>query len=514
VVGRGYRLAFSAAEAVPFAKAGGLGDIAGALPLRLQAMGHEVSVFLPLYRLVDRERFPLEEVLSGRLETFERASASGFTLRRLRKGAGPSFFFVDAPAYFDRPGLYTDPETGKGYPDDGERFLFFSLAVLESLALLGKPVDVLHANDFHTGLQPALLEQRYRHHDALSSTASVYSIHNLAYQGIYPESLLPLTGLSERELQPGSPFEFWGRLSFMKAGIELTDLVSTVSPTYAREICGDPEFGCGLEGVLAGRGEDLVGVLNGIDTEIWSPESDPLIDTNYSADDPFPGKEANKRALLREFGLAYHPERPVFGVVSRLVSQKGFDLFAPIMESLMRLPLQIVILGTGEKAIEAFFRNCAKRHPDRLALRLGFDDALAHRIEAGADFFLMPSRYEPCGLNQLYSLRYGTVPVVRFTGGLADTVTDVTLAGEAGNGIGFMDYEPSALSDAIRRALDLYRDPESFRPLLKRIMAMDFSWESAARSYEQLYRAAILRRRGSAAEARDIMSELQETPFK
>ncbi len=491
-------IAVLAAEAVPYVKAGGLGDVAGALPGELAELGHRVDLFLPLYREVKRDILPDAPILEARVPFHGTGSKATFRLFALQVAERQRVLFVDAPFFFDRDGLYTDPETGKAYPDDGERFLFFTLACLVALGHRDRPVDILHCNDYHSGLAPALMERSFRHLPALAETATVFSIHNLAYQGIFDPELLERAGISADEAEAGSSFEYWGRFNFMKAGIAEADLISTVSPSYAREITESSEQGYGLEGLLAERAEDLVGILNGIDTSVWSPEADPLIARSYSYRDHEKGKKANRKALLKEFGLRDESRWPVFGIVSRLVNQKGFDLFAPVMDQLMSLPLKLVILGSGEKPIEALFADYARQYSDRLGLFLGFDNRLAHLIEAGSDFFLMPSLYEPCGLNQLYSLRYGTLPVVRSTGGLADTVHDLDQDPHSGNGFSFRPYSGPAMLSSIRRALELYGQSARFASVRKRIMKEDHSWALSARAYESLFRAAIARRRQGA----------------
>ena len=492
------KVVFLSAEAVPFVKAGGLADVAGALPAEIASRGHSVDLLLPLYRSIDREQFPMTRLREGQVPFLDDAEDCRFQVWEHVVADRLRVLFIDAPEFYDREGLYTDPETGEAYPDDGERFLFFSLAALETMADGETSIDLIHCNDYHTGMVPSLLERHYRRRDALASTATVYSIHNLAYQGLFPPTLLERAGIPAAEAQPGSPFEFWGKINFMKAGIHQADLLSTVSPRYAVEITQSPEQGCGLEGLLAERGKDLVGILNGIDPAAWNPADDPLIERAYDAGSPDEGKQANKIALLEEAGLAPDPELPVFGIVSRLVSQKGFDLFEPIMRRLMSLPLRIVILGTGEKPIEALFDEYAERYGDQLGLFLKYDNRIAHLIEAGSDFFLMPSRYEPCGLNQLYSLRYGTLPVVRSTGGLADTVTDLDEEPERGNGFVFSNYSGEAMLGAIKRALAFHADAKRLSAVRKRIMRQDFSWEKAAASYEELYLDAIAARIGAA----------------
>jgi starch synthase len=494
---RSLDIAVLAAEAVPYVKAGGLGDVAGALPGELARLGHKVDLFLPLYRDVKRDILPEHPLLEARVPFHGRGDKATFRLYSVTISDRQRVLFIDAPAYFDRDGLYTDPATGKAFPDDGERFLFFTLASLVALGERDRPVDVLHCNDYHSGLAPALLDRNFRHLPSLADTASIFSIHNLAYQGIYDTDLLERAGILSSEAAPGSSFEFWGRFNFMKAGICEADLVSTVSPCYAREITESPEQGYGLEGLLEERSEDLVGILNGIDLHSWSPEIDPLIARTYSDRDVEEGKRANRSALLAEFKLEDEPGWPVIGIVSRLVSQKGFDLFAPIMDQLMSLPFKLVILGSGEKELETLFSEYAKRYSDRLGLFLGFDNRLAHLIEAGSDLFLMPSRYEPCGLNQLYSLRYGTLPLVRATGGLADTVRDLDEDPKTGNGFSFLPYTGEAMLSAIERALKLYEKPARFHSLRRRVMQEDHSWARSAQLYESLFRKAIEGRRES-----------------
>jgi starch synthase len=500
---------FTAAEAVPFIKAGGLADIAGTLPDRLVELGHEVSLFLPFYGDIDGGKYPVRTIFTARVPFFSEMAECNFRLQNWVSPSGLQVYFIDAPTYFQRKGLYSDPVTGKPFSDEGERFLFFSLAVLESLDRLDRNVDLIHCNDYHSAMIPALLKRHYSFKPALADTATVFSIHNLAYQGVYGKELLRNAGVQPAEFRPGSPFEFWGKLNFMKVGIGFADMISTVSRQYAEEITGNPEYGCGLEGALLEREADLLGIVNGIDTETWSPVSDPLIEVNYSLDDLMSGKEVNKIALLKECGLVYRPETPLIGMISRLVNQKGFDLFSPIIKRLMSLKFQLVILGTGQLEVEAQLAKFAEEYPEQIVLLKKFDNRLAHRIEAGSDFFLMPSRYEPCGLNQMYSMRYGTVPIVRFTGGLADTVLDANIEPLKGRGFGFTDYEPEAMLDAVSRAVAFYRRKDQMLELRQRIMQLDFSWKKSAESYEHLYRAAILKKNGELGEKALILGELR-----
>jgi len=505
------RIAFIAAEALPYAKAGGLGDVAGALPQALAARGHALRLILPLHRAVRTGGHGFVADREGRIP-FQPAGAAGhYRAWTLRAAPGLDVVAIDIPRYFDRPGVYTDPATGAGFADDGERFLAFGLAALDWLAAQGEPIDVLHCNDYHSGALPLLRERHWAESAALSGAATVFSIHNLAYQGLFPLPLLARAGLAPHEAAPGSPWEFWGQLNCMKAGILGADLVATVSPRYAEEIASGPEYGHGLEGVLAQRRDRLVGILNGIDARVWSPAADPWIARHYTAASVAAGKAANRAALQAEIGLPLQPELPLLGIVSRLVEQKGFDLFGPIADALAVLPLQLIVLGSGAPAIEAVFAALARRCPEKIKLVSKFDEALAHRIEAGADFFLMPSRYEPCGLNQLYSMRYGTLPIVRETGGLADTVSDLDADPADGRGLVFRDAQPAQLLTAIQRALRLYARPEALLAARRRIMALDFSWERSAGDYLLLYAAALAARRGEAAAVLALLEQIRRS---
>jgi starch synthase len=504
-------IAFIAAEALPYAKAGGLGDVAGALPRALAGRGHRVQLILPMHRVVRTGGHPFVAEQERRIP-FQPAGAAGrYRAWTLPAADGLRVVAIEIARYFDRPGIYTDPATGKGFPDDGERFLAFGLAALDWLVAQGERIDVLHCNDYHCGVLPLLRDRHWGQQGALVGAATVFSIHNLAYQGLFPLPLLARAGLTPAEVGPGSPWEYWGQLNCMKAGILGADLVATVSPRYAQEIAAGPEFGHGLEGVLADRLDRLVGILNGIDPEAWSPAQDAWLPQIYTAETVTAGKAANKAALQAEAGLALRPELPLLGIVSRLVHQKGFDLFGAIGDALMALPLQLLVLGSGTPEIEAIFAALASRYPDKVRLVLAFDEALAHRIEAGADFFLMPSRYEPCGLNQLYSLRYGTLPIVRETGGLADTVSDLDRDPAGGRGFVFEEATPAALLAAIRRALRLYEQPAALLAVRRRIMGLDFSWERSAGDYLLLYAAARAAGRGEDGEVARLLARIRRS---
>jgi starch synthase len=492
-----YRAAILSAESVPFAKVGGLADVIGALSRAIADLGCSVAVFLPRYAdLALPEGSELE--LVARIEVPVGGEEHPGLIYRLRHPGHPPHyhhFFIGNETFFGRPGIYGDPATGEPYADNAARFVFFSRACLEAMRAVAYVPDVVHVNDHQTALVPAYLRTLYAEDAFFQMTANILSIHNLGYQGAYPPETMALAGFPDRFFYPLSPFEFWGKMNFLKAGIHFADRLTTVSERYAEEIQSGEEFGFGLQGVLNARRADLTGILNGIDVGIWNPRTDRAIAARFDAES-LGGKAVCKTALVEELGLPLKPEQPLFGMISRLVDQKGFDLVEAAAERLLKLPARWVILGSGEARHESFFRSLAERHRDRVAYRRGFDDPLAHRIEAGADFFLMPSRYEPCGQNQMMSMRYGTVPVVRETGGLADTVTPFHAADHPeGNGLLFGPYTPEALLEAVRRAVALYGDSAALTRVRKNGMAQDFSWAGSARKYIQLYRQANTSRR-------------------
>jgi starch synthase len=471
---------FVASEVAPWSKTGGLGDVVGALPRALAARGHAVSVVSPRYYSIDvREPGfePLHRAVSVRGEPT--------TLWRHRTG-GVDFYFVENDRYFaSRRGLYGDAHGD--YGDNAERFAYLSRAALATPAALGLHPRIVHLNDWQTGLVPWLLRHEHREDPALARSRTVFTIHNLAYQGIFSKHVVPVLGL------PWSVFryeamEFYDHLSFMKAGLTFADALTTVSPTYAREIL-TPQGGAQLDSVLRHRADDLVGILNGIDVEEWDPARDPHLPARYSAAD-LTGKAMDKAELQWELRLPVLPEVPLVGMVGRLAEQKGIDLVTAVLGRLVTLEVQLAILGSGERRMESTLVRASREHPDKVAARIGFDEGLAHRIEAGADLFLMPSRFEPCGLNQMYSLRYGTVPVVRAVGGLEDTVEDHD-GKDRGTGFKFREYHPRALWAALSRALEARRDGEAWRGLMLRGMAQDFSWNRSAAGYEAVYRRLI-----------------------
>jgi starch synthase len=480
---------FVASEAAPFRKTGGLADVIGALPKALAARGVDVRVVMPLYGGVhwdDQER--LDGQLSVPMYTGRVRAA--VRLGRL-PGSTVPIYFVEHHRFFDRPFLYGPP--GDAYPDNLERFTFFSRASLELCKALGFFPDVVHAHDWQTALVPVYINT-VEWGGPLHGAATIFTIHNLAYQGVMESGALFITGLG-REHFNSHEFEHFGDLNLMKAALAHSTMLSTVSPTYCREI-QTSAFGYGLDGELARRHHDLRGILNGIDTTDWNPATDRRLPARYDSDD-LRGKRECKLALQRELGLEVNPDIALCGIVGRMTHQKGYDVFAQCLPELLGWNAQFALLGTGDRDAEEFFAGLSQAHGQRFRAVIGFDDALAHRIEAGSDLFLMPSRFEPCGLNQMYSLRYGTVPIVRRTGGLADTVQNYDEQHGTGTGFCFDDLTPDALTGTFGWALSTYYDrPEHFRALGLAGMRQDFSWERAAAAYEGLYREAYQRRRG------------------
>ena len=484
-----------ASEVAPFAKTGGLGDVVGALPKALHRHGMDVRVVTPLYAGIDRDAL---ERLDGVLHVpMWYGTAHAAVRQGWLPGTEVPVYFLEYHRYFDRPHLYGPP--GDAYSDNLERFSFLSRGALELAKALRFLPDVIHANDWQTALVPVYVNT-VEWAQPLHGAATIYTIHNLAYQGVTDRGALFITGLGPEHDHPGE-FEHFGALNLTKAALQHSTMVSTVSPTYAREI-QTSEYGCGLDGVLRGRGADLVGILNGIDAAEWDPVTDRHLPANYGPS-AMEGKDACKAALQAEAGLPVDPGRPLFGVVGRLTAQKGFDVLAHCLDRVLSWDAQLVLLGTGDREAEHYFGTMSARRPDRFKAWITFDDPLAHRIEAGADFFVMPSRFEPCGLNQLYSLRYGTLPIVRATGGLVDTVASYDEATGGGTGFVFRDLSPDALANTMGWALSTWYDrPGHVREMRRRAMALDFSWDAAAAAYERLYLDAYRRRRGHPFDAR------------
>lgn len=477
---------FLSSEVAPLAKTGGLADVAGSLPQALAARGLDVRVAMPRYRFIRRADYlvdlPVE--MDGSYET---AIVRKTTLPSVRQGDQPPVpvYLVDNYKYFYRDALY-------GYPDEGARFNFFCKAVLQMLPRLNFRPDVIHCNDWQTALVPVFLRLKLADDPYYRGIATLLTIHNLQYQGHFPREMMRTLSLGEEHFNP-EELEFWGKVNFLKGGLVYADLLNTVSKKYAVEI-QTPEMGEGLDGLLRRRATDLFGILNGLDYDQFNPATDPAIYVNYDLES-LDRKQENKFALQREMGLPVKAV-PLLGIISRLVAQKGLDLLAEVAEKLMGEELQLVLLGSGEDRYQRFFSELQLAHRSKVAVRIGFDPVLAQRIYAASDLFLMPSRFEPCGLGQLISMRYGTIPLVRATGGLEDTVVDYAVRPEQATGFTFGPYEADALWQTIQRALRLWRqDPRAWRRLQVNAMRADFSWERSAAEYVNLYRLAIKKRR-------------------
>ena len=473
------RIAFVASECVPFSKTGGLADVVGALPPALAAIGHEVDVYLPKYRQtrLNNPRTLLRSVTVPFDDEYRFCSVlDGGT------HAGVKFYFIDYPPFFDREQLYGTP--AGDYSDNAERFALFSRAVLEASKIFGAP-EVFHCHDWQSALVPILLKTLYAEDPAFRAVSSVFTIHNMGYQGQFPPETLPLLMLPWDLFTIGK-MEFYGKVNFLKGALVLSDFITTVSRKYSQEI-QTAEYGFGLEGVLRSRAATVTGILNGVDYHVWSPQTDTFIKQQFSPDD-LSGKLACKQDLLADFGVTTPNLRlPVIGIVSRFAAQKGFDLIAQVIDRLAREDMVIVALGTGDKEYEDLFRKLNQQFPQKILVKIGFDNGLAHKIEAGSDMFLMPSRYEPCGLNQIYSLKYGTVPVVRATGGLDDTIEPWDARTNRGTGFKFSDYTGDALLGTIRQALTAFKDQTGWQALMRNGMGKDFSWTNSAREYVRIY---------------------------
>jgi starch synthase len=472
-------IVFAASECVPFAKTGGLADVVGSLPRALVRMGHHCTVYLPRYRQakIENPKSVVRSITVPFDDEYRFCSVIDGG-----KQAGIQFYFIDYPAFFDRDALYG---TSLGdYHDNAERFALYSRAVLEATKILGVP-DLFHCHDWQTALIPVLLRTIYAGDHAFHGVPTVFTIHNIGYQGLFPPDTLPLL-LLPWDLFTITKLEFYGKVNFLKGAIVYSDFITTVSRRYSQEI-QTSEYGFGLDGVLRGRSSTVTGIVNGVDYEEWNPEKDPRIAASFSAQN-LKGKLQCKRDLLQEFGYT-SPDlsRPVIGIVSRFAAQKGFDLIAQAADRLAREDMTVVVLGAGDKEYEDLFRRLNRSYPQKFAIKVAYDNKIAHKIEAGADMFLMPSRYEPCGLNQIYSLKYGTVPIVRATGGLEDTIEQWDPHTGKGTGFKFAEYTGEALLDTVHQALLAYKDQPRWQQLMRNGMMCDFSWDASAREYVKIY---------------------------
>ncbi|MBM7692993.1 starch synthase [Peribacillus deserti] len=472
---------FAVSECVPFVKSGGLADVAGSLPQELAKHGNRVRVVLPKYKTIEQKYTDkMSKIAEFYVQVGWRDQYCGiFSLEQDEI----TYYFVDNEYYFKRDDLY-------GYFDDGERFSFFTRAVLDALQHIPAP-DVIHCHDWHTGMVPFLYKTEYQDRDGYDFINTVFTIHNLQFQGIYPQEIMgDLLGISEYYFRP-EHIEFNGNVSFMKAGIVASDYITTVSPTYKEEI-QTPYFGEKLDGLLRSRNNSLSGILNGIDYQFYNPEKDPFLLKNYSAASP-EGKIDNKLAIQKSLGLPENKDIPVMAMITRLTKQKGLDLVKAVFQEIVNQDIQIIILGTGEQEFSEFFQSMERYYPYKVKAVIGFNEELAHKIYAGADLFLMPSMFEPCGLGQLIAMRYGAVPIVRETGGLNDTVASYNEWTGEGNGFSFNNFNAHDMLFTIERALSFYRDKKSWKTIVKQAMEKDYSWSQSANQYNLLYKELVSR---------------------
>jgi starch synthase len=481
------KILFLSPEAVPFAKTGGLGDVAGALPAALKQLGADVRLVLPLYRAVREGDFEMRPLLHGvKIPLGKERLPADVLVAKI--AADIPVFLVEREDMYDRPNLYGNARGD--YYDNLERFTYFAHASLRIAEVISFKPDVIHCHDWQTGLVPALLKGPYSGESPRDGTPSVFTIHNIGYQGIFPEEKLSVTGLLKSPFFHAEGLEFWGKMSLLKAGIVYSEAITTVSPKYAEEI-QTPEYGMGMEGVLKHRGAFLHGILNGADYCLWDPARDRHIPAKYSAQ-KMQGKGQCKEALIAEMGLDPSlQERPLLAMISRLDAQKGLDLVVKILGKILAMDVGLIVLGSGDEKIQQAIQRSAKKNPGRVGLFFGFSEPLAHRIMGGADVFLIPSRYEPCGLTQMYALKYGTVPVVRSTGGLDDTIVQFDPKKGEGNGFKFGPYKPASFLAAIRKAVELFQNAEAWKKLVANGMKADFSWDRSAQRYLELYHTVI-----------------------
>ena len=481
------KILFLSPEAVPFAKTGGLADVAGSLPNALKKLGADVRLMLPFYRCVKEGKFGVRRLNKEITVPFGGRQLACGVLQTKTNSSVP-VYLLEREDLFDRPNLYGD--SSGDYYDNLERFAFFSRGSIELCESIPFKPDIIHCHDWQTGLVPAILRGVKQLNLFWKDTKIVFTIHNIGYQGTFPADKLTITGLPYPDFFNADGLEFWGQISLLKSGIVYSQAITTVSPKYAQEI-QTGEYGLGMEGILQNRKKDLSGILNGVDYSLWNPARDQYISDNYTLK-KLTVKAKCKTSLLQEMRL--DPDlldRPLLAMISRLDSQKGLDLLIAILNKLMSLNIGLVILGAGHEMVERKIQSAAKRHTGRLGIHIGFNEPLAHRIMAGADMFLIPSRYEPCGLTQMYALKYGTVPIVRATGGLEDTIVEFDPETGKGNGFKFEAYESKVFLDAIHKAITFYRDTKIWRTIQKNGMKEDFSWKQSAIKYMDLYRSLI-----------------------
>ncbi len=485
---KGYNVLFVTSEVYPYSKTGGLADVSNSLPQSLNSLGNDVRIITPKYGPLDERRLQIHEIKRLKdLKINVGGKDAKFSIKSSfihSKNTKAQMYLLESQDFFKNKGIYQSANTKKDFPNNDERFLFFCKAVIEILEILQWKPDVIHCNDWQTGLVPALLKTVYSTNSYLKDIKTVFTIHNLAYQGNFPLSSFAKTGMPDSVLTEKGGLHN-GNFSYLKTGLNYADMISTVSEKYAEEIRSNPDYGYGLESVLSAKKKKMVGILNGIDYTVWNPVVDKLIPYRYTYQE-IPLKYENKRELLEKRKIEYDEDIPLIGVISRLVDQKGFDLIVEALPKIMEEDVHMIILGTGEEKYQKFLKAAEKKYKGKLAVEIGFDEVLAHQIEAAADIYLMPSKFEPCGLNQLYSLKYGTVPVVRNTGGLADTIIDYRKP--KGNGFLFDKYDSGDMLKTVKLALKLFKDKDMWYKLVRQGMSLDFSWKVSALKYMKLYK--------------------------
>lgn len=492
------KILFVTSELFPFVKTGGLADVSASLPQKLTQLGHEVRIVVPKYGAIDSRKFKIHDVV--RLKDLSVPVGNDDTVFSVKSSFLPSqkvrvqIYFIDNEQYFgSRKSLYVDPLSGKDYKDNDERFILFNKAVFELIRKLGWVPDIVHCNDWQCGLVPAYFQTLYQDEKELFKFRILYTVHNFGFQGLFPKSTFAKTGLP-KELNTEKGILHNGKVNFMKAGLLYADYLNTVSEGYRKQVLRQKDLSGDLNTVLKKRQKEFAGLVNGIDYNIWNPEKDKFIPKKYSLKTINKNKPVNKKELLERFGLEFKPDVPVIGFVSRLVDFKGIDILTDAFDELMKLDIQLVLLGTGDKKYHAKLMKFQKKYSDKFSCHLGFNDDVAHLIEAGSDMFLMPSKFEPCGLNQMYSMVYGCVPIVRQTGGLADTVSKFNPKTNEGTGFLFKDYKKDALLREVKRAVKLYQDKDVWMKIIRNGMKSDFSWLSSAKKYIELYKTVLSRK--------------------
>lgn len=487
------KILFVSPEVAPFVKTGGVADVSGSLPQALVELGHEVRIVLPKYGAVDERRFKIHEIV--RLKDIPLHLGEEIELYSIRSSfltvtkTKAQIYFFDNHKYFgSRKGLYQDINTKKDYPDNYERFIFFNKGIIEMLKKLGWTPDIIHCHDWQSGLIPAYLKTECAGMDLFENTKCVFTVHNVAFQGLFSKDCFKLTGLPNTILNENG-LELNGKISFLKSGLVFADAITTVSEKYAEELCSLDELSGNLKSLFNKRKKDLVGIPNGIDYNVWNPETDPLIKQTYNSKS-ITKKVENKKDLCEYFNLPFDENIPLLASVSQLTELKGYELIEKAINEIMALGVQYVILGQGDKKYQEFFEKVQKKYPKQFAIKLGFDDELAHKIIAGADIFLMPSKFEPGGLTQLYSLRYGTVPVVHYVGGLADTIEKISKEGD-GTGFAFKEFEVEAMLSVLKKAVKLFASKDIWVKIMKNGMNQDYSWNSSAKKYVELYKRLL-----------------------